>query len=160
MRGLDLSTPEAPLFSNRQRLPLSAKCVNRWFRRWCGEAGLEAHGYTPHSARHGAGSLLGASGFSGFEISKYLGHADPRTTLQYVHASPEMLRRKLDELPVFGPPHDDGPGHELAELRDEVGGLRSAVSELVAALTGSPEETAALLQNLGETRKAECHPDA
>jgi hypothetical protein len=159
LKGMDTVDADAPLFSHRERHPLSLKCVNRWFQRWRREAGLEGYGYTPHSGRHGAGSLLGANGFGAFEISQYLGHQDPRTTYGYVHSSPELLRQKLDELPVFGPEGDNDSNADLAELKIEVGGLRSELSKLVSLLAASSERPLALLQGLGETCQTEGNPN-
>ena len=137
---LDTSEPGTPLFRNGRASGLSNKNVNNWFSRWVREAGLEGHGYTPHSARHGAGTLLGLSGLTGPAICKQLGHADQRTVLGYVHLTPESIRDKLDEIDAFGRGPDGPSGGDIGDVRRELGELRSMLGELLGRKRGDTEE--------------------
>lgn len=132
---IDASHADHPVFKSRGGRPLSNRALYRWFKRWCSDAGLDGFGYTPHSARHGAGTLLGSQGFSQLEISRYLGHRDPRTTLHYVHATPEAIIAKMDDLDIFGTTDDEpGSSEAIAEMKAEMAEMRSGIESLVAAL--------------------------
>lgn len=119
---------DAPLYVNRAGNPLTPANVNRWFTRWARRAGLEARGYTPHSCRHGFGSLLGAEGVASLVISALLGHQDPKTTQRYVHGSPEQLRRQLEQIEVLGKP----PVEEQTQAKQsDMSALMDMLAELL-----------------------------
>lgn len=55
-----------------------------WFRRLARKAGLPAELH-PHSLRHGAARMLLDAGVPIEEVQQFMGHADIRTTMLYVH---------------------------------------------------------------------------
>lgn len=122
---------DAPLFVNQWGRGLTPTNVNRWFSRWTKRAGLQARGYTPHSCRHGLGSLLGAEGFSTLFIAEFLGHQDPKTTQGYVHGSPEQLKRQLEQCEAFGaPPQRETTAEDIDTLKTLIGELTSELRAL------------------------------
>lgn len=122
-----------PLFLNQWCNPLTPGNVNRWFRRWVKRAGLQAKRYTPHSCRHGLGSILGAEGIPSLAISAILGHRDPKTTDRYVHQSAEQLRRLIDAVDVLNSTQTTGR-EDTAELTDMMQLLAAMGEELKEAL--------------------------
>jgi integrase len=65
--------------------PSSPIALQRPWERLARAAGLPA-GITPHSFRHGVGTLLAADGLSAVQIAQALGHHQWRTSERYVHA--------------------------------------------------------------------------
>ncbi len=55
-----------------------------------------------YSFRHTAGSRLAESGASPFEVAKFLGHADIRTTQRYVHPSTQGLALAMKRMEALG----------------------------------------------------------
>ncbi|MGI5818081.1 MAG: tyrosine-type recombinase/integrase [Armatimonadota bacterium] len=122
---------DEPLFGNQWGNPLTPANVNRWFNRWTKRAGLQARNYTPHSCRHGLGTLLGAEGVSSLSIAAILGHQDPKTTQGYVHSSPEQLKRQLEQIEVFGTaPERESTPEDLESLKVLIAELTSEVRQL------------------------------
>ena len=79
--------------------PLTVGWLNADFRAAVKGAGIDDHGarLTPHSLRHGFGSMLIAAGCDVAVVSKRMGHKDPTITLSvYVHEF-EARRTEDDE---------------------------------------------------------------
>lgn len=158
-----LTAPDQPVFRNTRGGPLGSRIVYRWFMRWVSHAGLAGRGYSPHSARHGTGTLLGLVGFNGYEISRYLGHEDCRTTLQYVHASPEALMVKLDEVELFGTaPPDAGEDPRIAALQDQMAHMTSVLDRIAGVILGGgqPQNLSGHSLNQGGAEDGRCVPVA
>jgi integrase len=64
--------------------PLSGEAVNRLLKKYARRAGLDAGRVHVHVLRHSAAMLEEELGTSLAEISKFLGHADPKTTMRYL----------------------------------------------------------------------------
>lgn len=64
--------------------PLSAESVNRLLRKYARKAGLDAGKLHVHVLRHSAAMLEEQAGSGLAEISRFLGHADPKTTMRYL----------------------------------------------------------------------------
>ena len=96
-RGEDLS-PEAALFVSREGTRLSPRQVQRDFKKWTQEAGIEGD-FTPHALRHTAGTKLLKKTGNHKLVQKYLGHSDVATTLRYyVDVFPEDLENAAEAL--------------------------------------------------------------
>lgn len=66
------------------------------FFRDC-ERDIGLHRLSPHELRHTCGTLLYQSSGDIYAVSKYLGHSNVNITSKfYIHASPEILRRRLN----------------------------------------------------------------
>ena len=63
-------------------------------RRTCPEIQPKIH---PHMLRHSRAMHLYQAGMPLALLTEWLGHADPKTTLIYAHANPEMKRQALDK---------------------------------------------------------------
>lgn len=72
--------------------PLSASAVNQLLKRYARKAGLDERRMHVHVLRHSAAMLEEELGASLTSISRFLGHADPKTTMRYV----EHLRGRPD----------------------------------------------------------------
>ena len=93
----DLS-PEAPLFVSRNQRRLSSRQVERDFKKWLEEAGIEGD-FTPHAMRHTAGTRLLKKTGNHKLVQKYLGHSDVATTVRYyIDVFPEDLERAAEML--------------------------------------------------------------
>jgi len=96
-RGQSLE-PAAALFVSRQRTRLSSRQVQRDFKKWLKEAGIEGH-LTPHALRHTAATKLMKRTGNAKLVQRYLGHSDVATTLRfYVDVFPEDLERAAEIL--------------------------------------------------------------
>ena len=81
------------VFSRKSgRLP-SNSWLNDAFRRWLKAAGIDENGrnLTPHTARHSLASMLEKKKVPIRYIQELLGHADPKTTLGYLHSTAETF---------------------------------------------------------------------
>lgn len=90
--------PAAPLFVSRESARLSCRQVQRDFKKWIKESGIEGV-FTPHALRHTAATKLLKRTGNAKLVQRYLGHSDVATTLRfYVDVFPEDLKRAAEFL--------------------------------------------------------------
>ena len=90
--------PEAPLFVSRNSTRISPRQVQRDFKKWVKESGIEAN-LSPHSLRHTVGTRLLKEFKNAKLVQRYLGHSDVATTLRYyVDVFPEDLEEAAEML--------------------------------------------------------------
>jgi integrase/recombinase XerD len=95
--------PEAPLFPNRHRRPLSRSGVEQRLRAALTIAekccpSLRGRPISPHAVRHTTAMHLLQSGVDLSVIALWLGHESPATTHRYVEADLGMKERALESL--------------------------------------------------------------
>jgi integrase/recombinase XerC len=96
-RGESLA-PEAPLFVSRNTTRISPRQVQRDFKKWLRESGIESD-LTPHALRHTVGTRLLKRLKNAKLVQRYLGHSDVATTLKYyVDVFPEDLEEAAEML--------------------------------------------------------------
>jgi len=96
-------TPNTPLFVSRNHRRISCRQVQRDFKKWLKEAGIEGD-FTPHTLRHTAGTRLLKKTGNHKLVQKYLGHSDVATTLRYyVDVFPEDLENAAELLTEKNP---------------------------------------------------------
>jgi len=96
-RGESLA-PEAPLFVSRNGGRISPRQVQRDFKKWIRESGIEGD-LTPHALRHTVGTRLLKEFKNAKLVQRYLGHSDVATTLRYyVDVFPEDLEEAAEVL--------------------------------------------------------------
>jgi len=96
-RGESLA-PEAPLFVSRNNARISPRQVQRDFKKWIRESGIETD-LTPHALRHTVGTRLLKEFKNAKLVQRYLGHSDVTTTLRYyVDVFPEDLEEAAEML--------------------------------------------------------------
>ena len=96
-RGESLA-PEAPLFVSRNSARISPRQVQRDFKMWVRESGIETD-LTPHALRHTVGTRLLKEFKNAKLVQRYLGHSDVATTLRYyVDVFPEDLEEAAEML--------------------------------------------------------------
>jgi integrase/recombinase XerC len=89
---------EAPLFVSRNTTRISPRQVQRDFKKWLRESGIEAD-LTPHALRHTVGTRLLKRLKNAKLVQRYLGHSDVTTTLKYyVDVFPEDLEEAAEML--------------------------------------------------------------
>jgi len=90
--------PEAPLFVSRNSARISPRQVQRDFKKWVRESGIESD-LSPHSLRHTVGTRLLKEFKNAKLVQRYLGHSDVATTLRYyVDVFPEDLEEAAEML--------------------------------------------------------------
>ena len=90
--------PEAPLFVSRNSARISPRQVQRDFKMWVKESGIETD-LTPHALRHTVGTRLLKEFKNAKLVQRYLGHSDVATTLRYyVDVFPEDLEEAAEML--------------------------------------------------------------
>jgi integrase len=90
--------PEAPLFVSRNSARISPRQVQRDFKKWIRESGIETD-LTPHALRHTVGTRLLKEFKNAKLVQRYLGHSDVATTLRYyVDIFPEDLEEAAEVL--------------------------------------------------------------
>ena len=90
--------PEAPLFVSRNSNRISPRQVQRDFKKWIRESGIESD-LSPHSLRHTVGTRLLKEFKNAKLVQRYLGHSDVATTLRYyVDVFPEDLEEAAEML--------------------------------------------------------------
>ena len=104
--------PGAPLFVSRNSARISPRQVQRDFKKWVKESGIESN-LSPHALRHTVGTRLlkefnrpegrGLASNSQSQnaklVQRYLGHSDVATTLRYyVDVFPEDLEEAAEML--------------------------------------------------------------
>jgi len=90
--------PEAPLFVSRNTARISPRQVQRDFKKWVKESGIESD-LSPHSLRHTVGTRLLKEFKNAKLVQRYLGHSDVATTLRYyVDVFPEDLEEAAEVL--------------------------------------------------------------
>ena len=90
--------PEAPLFVSRNSVRISSRQVQRDFKKWTKESGIESD-LSPHSLRHTVGTRLLKEFKNAKLVQRYLGHSDVATTLRYyVDVFPEDLEEAAEML--------------------------------------------------------------
>lgn len=94
--------PEAPLFVSRNSTRLSPRQVQRDFKKWLKESGVETD-LSPHALRHTVGTRLLKKLKNAKLVQRYLGHSDVATTLRYyVDVFPEDLEEAAEVLTQKG----------------------------------------------------------
>jgi len=89
---------EAPLFVSRNSTRISPRQVQRDFKKWVKESGIESN-LSPHSLRHTVGTRLLKEFKNAKLVQRYLGHSDVATTLRYyVDVFPEDLEEAAEML--------------------------------------------------------------
>ncbi len=90
--------PETPLFVSRNSARISPRQVQRDFKKWVKESGIESD-LSPHSLRHTVGTRLLKEFKNAKLVQRYLGHSDVATTLRYyVDVFPEDLEAAAEML--------------------------------------------------------------
>jgi len=90
--------PEAPVFVSRNSVRISPRQVQRDFKKWVKESGIESD-LSPHSLRHTVGTRLLREFKNAKLVQRYLGHSDVATTLRYyVDVFPEDLEEAAETL--------------------------------------------------------------
>ena len=90
--------PEAPIFVSRNSARISPRQVQRDFKKWVKESGIESD-LSPHSLRHTVGTRLMKEFKNAKLVQRYLGHSDVATTLRYyVDVFPEDLEEAAEML--------------------------------------------------------------
>src|SRR3989338_5700399 len=90
--------PGAPLFVSRNIKRISPRQVQRDFKKWVRESGIETD-LTPHALRHTVGTMLLKKYKNAKLVQRYLGHSDVTTTLRYyVDVFPEDLEEAAEML--------------------------------------------------------------
>jgi len=90
--------PEAPLFVSRNNARISPRQVQRDFKKWVRESGIESN-LSPHALRHTVGTRLLKEFKNAKLVQRYLGHSDVTTTLRYyVDVFPEDLEEAAEML--------------------------------------------------------------
>ena len=90
--------PDAPLFVSRNNARISPRQVQRDFKKWVKESGIESD-LSPHSLRHTVGTRLLKEFKNAKLVQRYLGHSDVATTLRYyVDVFPEDLEEAAEML--------------------------------------------------------------
>ena len=91
-------TPNAALFVSKKGTRLSPRQVQREFKKWLKEAGIEQN-LSPHALRHTVGTRLLKTFKNPKLVQRYLGHSDVATTLRYyVDVFPEDLEEAAEAL--------------------------------------------------------------
>ncbi len=89
---------ESPLFVSRNSARISPRQVQRDFKMWVKESGIEAD-LSPHALRHTVGTRLLKKFKNAKLVQRYLGHSDVATTLRYyVDVFPEDLEEAAEML--------------------------------------------------------------
>jgi integrase len=90
--------PDAALFVSKQGTRISPRQVERDFKKWLKESGIESN-LSPHSLRHTVGTRLLKEFKNAKLVQRYLGHSDVATTLRYyVDVFPEDLEEAAEML--------------------------------------------------------------
>ena len=90
--------PESPLFVSRNGTRLSPRQVQRDFKKWLKESGIESD-LSPHALRHTVGTRLLKRTRNPKLVQRYLGHSDVAITLRYyVDVFPEDLEEAAEAL--------------------------------------------------------------
>jgi integrase len=90
--------PDAPLFVSRNSTRISPRQVQRDFKKWVKESGIESN-LSPHALRHTVGTRLLKEFKNAKLVQRYLGHSDVATTLRYyVDVFPEDLEEAAEML--------------------------------------------------------------
>lgn len=85
--------------SDRNRgAPLSKWSWSKTVARWATDAGVT--GFATHSLRHLRLTHLARAGWKLHELSAYAGHADPKTTMIYLHIAGVDLSRRMAQSAV------------------------------------------------------------
>ncbi|MBI4708149.1 MAG: tyrosine-type recombinase/integrase [Candidatus Omnitrophica bacterium] len=88
----------APLFVSRNSARISPRQVQRDFKKWVKESGIESN-LSPHALRHTVGTRLLREFKNAKLVQRYLGHSDVATTLRYyVDVFPEDLEEAAEML--------------------------------------------------------------
>jgi len=80
-----INLPNVDAAAWRRNRPLSPEAVNRLLRKYARQAGLDPRRVHVHLLRHSAAMLEAEAGAGLAEISRFLGHADPKTTMRYLN---------------------------------------------------------------------------
>jgi len=83
--------------------PCSSRAVQQRFDRRKRAAGMSALRLSPHSLRHSFATRALAAGIDIYRVGVLLGHRSIRTTVGYLHTSPEALREVATALDRINP---------------------------------------------------------
>lgn len=85
-----------PVFANLDGGALTPRSVERFFKKYLVESGLNP-GMSPHALRHSFATHLLDAGADLRSVQELLGHASLSTTQIYTHVSVERLRKVYDD---------------------------------------------------------------
>ena len=88
------------VFTTRGARPMSAKDLQRMFRRTVARADLAREGLTVHSLRHTFAMLLLREGVDVRALQRLLGHSSIETTALYLHLETDDLRDAVARHPL------------------------------------------------------------
>lgn len=88
--GFADKSADGRIFLNQKGGPLTERSVQRYFKRYLGQAGLSIE-YTPHALRHSFATHLLDNGADLRTVQEMLGHSSLSTTQIYTHVSTERL---------------------------------------------------------------------
>jgi len=92
--AVDTAHPhESLVFTTGGGRPVSARNVQRDFRKACVRAGIED--FVFHDLRHTFGTRLAQNGVDIYTIARYMGHEDLESTKRYSHHNAESLRASI-----------------------------------------------------------------
>jgi site-specific recombinase XerD len=81
--------------------PLSARTVQKEFKKAVLKAGITKKGVVVHTLRHSFGTHLYEAGVDLRTIQELMGHTTPTTTAMYVHVSKRMISNVLSPMDSF-----------------------------------------------------------
>jgi len=90
-----ITTDNAYVFRSAKNVKLSKQYVSRCFRKYARLAGLENVNF--HSTRHTAASWLAQTGCGVEAIRRYMGHSSITVTQKYMHLSPDIFARQIEQ---------------------------------------------------------------
>lgn len=88
------------LFTTRGDRSMSAKDLQRMFRRTVARSGIEREGVTLHTLRHTFATLLLREGVNVRALQRLLGHSSIETTALYLHLETDDLRDAVARHPL------------------------------------------------------------
>ncbi len=78
--------------------PLSARTVQKEFKKAVQKAGITKKGVVVHTLRHCFGTHLYEAGVDLRTIQELMGHTTPTTTAMYVHVSKRMISKVISPI--------------------------------------------------------------
>ena len=92
--------PDSWLFPSGQykAQPLSARTVQKEFKKAVQKAGITKKGVVVHTLRHCFGTHLYEAGVDLRTIQKLMGHTSPATTAMYIHVSKRIISNVVSPI--------------------------------------------------------------